>query len=106
MPDLDAKEKESVVEVVKAPVNLKPDENEKNCANLNLRSGRGESVALIVNFVMDWEVKDYLWDVFCQECSSFELKKLLLDAKEFVKERNRKCGSSLRRKRSLQKKVD
>ena len=100
------KEEGTGAEVVEAPQVLKLDEIQRIRGHRNLPSGRGESVALIVNFVMDWEVKDYLWDVFCQECTSFALKKLLLDAKEFVKEHNRKCGSSLRRKRSLQKKFD
>lgn len=39
MPDLDAYEKESVAEVVKAPVNLKLDEIEKNCGNPISRAG-------------------------------------------------------------------
>ena len=87
------------------PTGIKLDGVQRYRGHVNLPSGRGETVALIVNFVMDWNVKDYLWDVFCQECSSFELKKLLLDAQAFVKEHNRKCGSSLRRKRSRLKKV-
>ena len=99
------KEEGAGAELAEIPEVLKLDEIQRIRGHRNLPSGRGEAVALIVNFVMDWEVKDYLWDVFCQECSSFELKKLLLDAKEFVKEHNRKCGSSLRRKRRLDKKA-
>lgn len=93
------------IEVIDGPRELKLDEIQRVRGHRNLPSGRGETVALIVNFVMDWSLKDYLWDVFCQECSSFELKKILLDAQVFVKEHNRRCGSSLRRKRSFQKKV-
>ncbi len=95
----------SGAEEVYVPSELMLDSIQRVRGHRNLPSGCGETVALIVNFVMDWDVKDYLWDVFCQECSSFELKKLLLDARSFVKEHNRKCGTSLRRQRRLLKKV-
>jgi len=57
----------------------------------NLPSGQGETVALIVDFLFDDQVKDYLWDVFCQECGQFEVKQFLLDARTFVKEHNSRC---------------
>ena len=59
--------------------------------HLNLPSGRGRTVALIYNFFYAKEVNKYFWDAFCQECGSVTQKKVLLEAKEFVKEHNKTC---------------
>ena len=92
-------------ELIEDVADLKLDEIQRVRGHRNLPSGRGVTVALIVGFEWDRSIGDYLWDFFCQECSSFGLKKDSLAAKLFVKEHNRKCGTSLRRRRSIQKKV-
>ena len=57
----------------------------------NLPSGRGITVALITSFEYREDLKDYLWNVFCQECGEVSLKMFLLEAKEVVKEHNKRC---------------
>lgn len=59
--------------------------------HVNLPSGRGRTVALIYDFIYKEDINDYLWDAFCQECGSVTQKKVLLEAKEFVKEHNKTC---------------
>jgi hypothetical protein len=59
--------------------------------HVNLPSGRGRTVALIYNFFYAEVVQNYLWDAFCQECGEVVQKKVLLEAKEFVKEHNKTC---------------
>jgi hypothetical protein len=83
---------------IESPAELNLDSVQKVRGHRNLPSGRGVTVALIVNFVFDDQVRNYLWDVFCQECGSFELKKFLEEAQRFVKEHNKRCrryGSAL-----------
>ena len=57
-----------------------------------LPSLKGETVALIVNFVYKEDIDDYLWTAICQECSSFEVEVKNSDAKLFVKTHNKSCG--------------
>ena len=59
--------------------------------HVNLPSGRGLTVALIYDFIYSDELKRYLWDAFCQECGADVKKKVLLEAREFVKEHNKTC---------------
>jgi hypothetical protein len=59
--------------------------------HVNLPSGRDRTVALIYDFFYAEVVQNYLWDAFCQECGEVVQKKVLLEAKEFVKEHNKTC---------------
>ena len=53
---------------------------------------KGQTVALIVNFIYTEEINDYLWTVICQECGLFETEVKNSDAKLFVKAHNKSCG--------------
>ena len=86
---------------VPVPSDISLDPVQRVRGHLNLPSGRGITVALIVNFSYSERLKKLLWNVFCQECSSFELGKLLYEAQDFVKEHNKRCKPSLARKKKL-----
>ena len=61
----------------------------------NLPSGRGITTALICSFEYREDLKDYLWNFFCQNCAETSFGKRLLEAKELVKEHNKRCKRSL-----------
>ena len=88
---------------VQVPTGLVLEGIQRVRGHLNLPSGRGITVALIVNFSYSERLKKLLWNVFCQECSSFELGKLLYEAQDFVKEHNKRCKPSLARQKKLLK---
>lgn len=81
--------------LVDIPAGITLDEVQRVRGHRNLPSGRGESVALIVEFFFDNLLKKDLWDVFCQVCGAYEQKKVHEVARRFVKEHNRRCGTSL-----------
>jgi hypothetical protein len=56
-----------------------------------LPSLKGETVALIVDFIYKEEVGDYLWTVICQECGLSETEVKNSDAKLLVKTHNKSC---------------
>ena len=56
-----------------------------------LPSLKGETVALIVGFIYNEEVNDYLWKAICQQCGDYEVEVKNADAKSFVKTHNRIC---------------
>ena len=60
--------------------------------HLQLPLLKGQTLALIVNFIYKEEINDYLWTVICQECGQFENKVRHADAKSFVKTHNKSCG--------------
>jgi hypothetical protein len=60
--------------------------------HLQLPLLKGQTVALIVNFIYKEEISDYLWTVICQECGLFETEVKNSDAKLFVKTHNKSCG--------------
>jgi len=60
--------------------------------HIGLPSLKGQTVALIVDFIYKEEVGDYLWTVICQECGLFETEVKNSDAKLFVKTHNKNCG--------------
>jgi hypothetical protein len=60
--------------------------------HMGLPSLKGESVALIVNFVYKEELNEYLWSVICQQCGDHEVDVANTDAKSFVKSHNKVCG--------------
>lgn len=78
-------------EEISSPEGMNLDSVQRYRGHLNLPSGRGETVALIVNFVYDWGLGCYLWDVVCQVCGLFEIKRSNTDAKDFVKKHNHSC---------------
>ena len=60
--------------------------------HIGLPSLKGETVALIVDFIYKEEVGDYLWTVICQECGLSETEVKNSDAKLLVKTHNKSCG--------------
>jgi len=66
--------------------------------HIGLPTLKGETLALIVDFIYKEEVGDYLWTVICQECGSFETEVKNSDAKLFVKTHNKGCNSAQNKK--------
>ena len=62
---------------------------------------KGETVALIVNYVYKEEIGDYLWTAICQECGSFETEVKNSDAKLFITTHNKSCGLVQSKKRGI-----
>ena len=60
--------------------------------HLGLPSLKGETVALIVDFIYKEEVAEYLWTAICQQCGDYEVEVKNADVKSFVKTHNRICG--------------
>ena len=57
----------------------------------NLPSCEGETVALIVGFVFEKALNDYLWTAFCQTCGLVLRKARDTEAKAFVEVHNETC---------------
>ena len=57
----------------------------------NLPSCDGETVALIVDFVFDKSINDYLWTAFCQVCGEVLKKARDTEASSFVEGHNSTC---------------
>ena len=57
----------------------------------NLPSCEGETVALIVAFVFEKALNDYLWTAFCQRCGVVLRKVRDTEAKAFVEAHNETC---------------
>ena len=60
--------------------------------HVELPSLKGETVALIVDYIYKEELNDYLWTVICQQCGEFHVELKNLDAKIFVESHNKFCG--------------
>jgi hypothetical protein len=58
----------------------------------SLPSLKGETVALIVDFIYKEEVDEYLWTSICQQCGVYQIEVKNADAKSFVKTHNKICG--------------
>ena len=67
--------------------------------HLGLPMLKGETVALIVNFVYKEDINEYLWTAICQQCGDYQVEVKNADAKSFVKTHNRICGSVVLTKR-------
>ena len=63
--------------------------------HLGLPSLKGETVAMIVNFVYKEDINEYLWTAICQQCGEYEDEVKNADAKSFVKTHNRICGPAV-----------
>jgi hypothetical protein len=61
---------------------------------LELPSLKGETVALIVDYVYKEDISDYLWTAICQQCGDRQLEVTNAEAKKFVKSHNKGCGST------------
>ena len=62
--------------------------------HLQLPSLKGETVALIVDYVYKEDISDYLWTAICQQCGDRQLEVTNAEAKKFVKSHNKVCGST------------
>jgi len=69
--------------------------------HIGLPSLKGETVALIVNFIYKEDIKDYLWAAICQKCGVYEVEVKNADAQSFVKTHNRICGPVIFNKKGI-----
>lgn len=53
---------------------------------------KNSTVALIVDFVWEPKVGDYLWSAICQECGEIVVERASSEAKSFVAGHNISCG--------------
>ena len=53
---------------------------------------KGETVALIVDYIYREDLNDYLWTVICQQCGEYEVEQVNMDAYSFVEIHNKICG--------------
>ena len=63
--------------------------------HLDLSTLKGETVALIVNYVYKEDISDYLWTSICQQCGDNQLEVTNKEAKKFVKSHNKVCGPTI-----------
>jgi hypothetical protein len=78
---------------------IKLEQIHKVRGHIGLPTLKGETVALIIDFIYKEEVGDYLWTAICQECGSFETEVKNSDAKFFVKTHNKGCSSAQNKKK-------
>ena len=71
---------------------LNLEEIQKVRGHVGLPSLKGETVALIVDYIYREELNDYLWTVICQQCGEYEVEQLNMDACAFVESHNTICG--------------
>ena len=69
--------------------------------HLDLPTLKGETVALIVNYVYKEDISDYLWTSICQQCGDHQLEVTNKEAKKFVKRHNKVCGSTILKKKGI-----
>jgi hypothetical protein len=65
----------------------------------SLPSLKGETVALIVNYVYKEDINDYLWTAICQQCGDHQLEVTNKVAKKFARSHNKVCGSTILKKK-------
>jgi hypothetical protein len=63
--------------------------------HMGLPSLKGETVALIVDYIYREDLNDYLWTVICQQCGEYEVEQLNMDAYVFVETHNKICGPAI-----------
>ena len=63
--------------------------------HMGLPSLKGETVALIVDYIYREDLNDYLWTVICQQCGEYEVEQLNMDAYAFVETHNKICGPAI-----------
>ena len=60
--------------------------------HVGLPSLKGQTVALIIDFIYREDLNDYLWTVICQQCGDYQIEVKNIDAHSFVKTHNTICG--------------
>ena len=60
--------------------------------HVGIPSLKGETVALIVDYIYREDLSDYLWTVICQQCGEYEVELSNMDACAFVETHNKICG--------------
>ena len=63
--------------------------------HVGLPSLKGETVALIVDYIYREDLNDYLWTVICQQCSEYQVEQVNMDAYSFVETHNKICGPAV-----------
>ena len=71
---------------------LNLEEIQKVRGHVGLPSLKGETVALIVDYIYREDLNDYSWTVICQQCGDYQVEIRDTDADLFVKSHNRICG--------------
>ena len=71
---------------------LNLEEIQKVRGHVELPSLKGETVALIVDYIYREDLNDYLWTVICQQCGEYEVERVNMDAYAFVETHNKICG--------------
>lgn len=71
---------------------LRLDEVQQVKGHLNLDDFKSITVALLVDFLWEPEIGDYLWTAFCQECGKQIYQVENLKARAFVDLHNKSCG--------------
>ena len=67
--------------------------------HVGLPALKGETVALIVDFIYREDLNVYLWTVICQQCGDYQVEIRDTDADLFVKSHNKICGPVIFEKR-------
>ncbi len=71
---------------------LNLEEIQKVRGHVRLPSLKGETVALIVDYIYREDLNDYLWTVICQQCGEYQVEQVNMDAYAFVETHNKICG--------------
>jgi hypothetical protein len=71
---------------------LNLEEIQKVRGHVGLPSLKGETVALIVDYIYREELNYYLWTAICQQCGEYVVGVRDTEANSFVKSHNKICG--------------
>ena len=71
---------------------LNLEEIQKVRGHVGLPSLKGETVALIVDYIYREELNYYLWTAICQQCGEYVVGVSNTDADSFVETHNKLCG--------------
>ena len=63
--------------------------------HVGLPSLKGETMALIVDYIYREELNYYLWTAICQQCGEYVVGVRYIDADSFVKSHNTICGPAI-----------
>ncbi len=63
--------------------------------HMGLPSLKGETVALIVDYIYREELDHYLWTAICQQCGEYVVGVRDTEADSFVKSHNKICGPAI-----------
>ena len=74
---------------------LNLEEIQKIRGHVGLPSLKGETVALIVDYIYREDLNDYLWTVICQQCGEYQVEQVNMDAYSFVETHNKICGPAV-----------